>query len=879
VIDVSALEGKISDVSGILGKEWSRESLELRVQEEMSSRGRKGTNIRDIAARLAALADISINFGPHVAIPTIMHAISVRFETSRGYDTFMDRGLWKRSVRDLSTVLSILEENKHLTLLPLVSEELATALRKTGQAAADAAGEGADEPRLKSPVPIGKDDPNVVRVVGELAVSIAMLQDEYIKALQHMDHHKSDYFIRIGDEQSIATVAERGMTYYERAANTAQSAAAKFNPQHNTSIFRTYLEAHNLGQQARQLAARLALLRVEQMYYKHDSVATQLRIVAAAADKRAEVAAIAASAAAQSMAEFRAVAVGTHKQAAQSLSAQQNQANQQQQKPGEKKDDKEKEKEKAEAEAVAKALAAAGDAAVVGAAAAKKAQQIALDRSKRGYVAAAGVVASALIKSLAAAEGSLLSAGAVAISRDSALMESRADVEATKALADAEAAGLDLQDLSTKVIAALAGTTLESFDSAKIINELSAYVYRHGEPRTKTLAMVFHIYHHALHDRFFAARDLLLMSKLQDAIDGADAAVKAQFNRSMVQLGISAFRAGMWSEAHECLADITGSGHIRELLAQGLSQTKANMTERDEDLDRQERRLMLPYHMHINTELADACCLTSAMLLEVPNIAAAEHDNRRREISRTYRRHLDMIDNKTFIGPPETTRDMIMMAGLALAEGDWERASGLITTLRVWSLWVGRGLDTIKTKLTTAIKEVGLVCYLHTYSSVYDSMSLAGLSEMFGLGHRSVSAIVSKQIYNNELYGKLDQPTGTLVLHRAPPSRLHSLALEYAERVGDLAEFNERSLAQRTGVDRFAFEDQRFRGPSGDGQYRRNRFDARKMGSAQFTGRPITSDRRGGRGGRGGPAGNRLARYAGYQGQGSGRREYKQRGY
>jgi hypothetical protein len=43
------------------------------------------------------------------------------------------------------------------------------------------------------------------------------------------------------------------------------------------------------------------------------------------------------------------------------------------------------------------------------------------------------------------------------------------------------------------------------------------------------------------------------------------------------------------------------------------------------------------------------------MTLQVPNIAAAEHDPRRREISRAYRRNLDSIDNKPFVGPPETT--------------------------------------------------------------------------------------------------------------------------------------------------------------------------------------------------------------------------------
>lgn len=40
--------------------------------------------------------------------------------------------------------------------------------------------------------------------------------------------------------------------------------------------------------------------------------------------------------------------------------------------------------------------------------------------------------------------------------------------------------------------------------------------------RLRTQAILYHIYHHALHDRWFEARDLMLMSHLQESIDHAD---------------------------------------------------------------------------------------------------------------------------------------------------------------------------------------------------------------------------------------------------------------------------------------------------------------------------------------------------------------------
>ena len=85
--------------------------------------------------------------------------------------------------------------------------------------------------------------------------------------------------------------------------------------------------------------------------------------------------------------------------------------------------------------------------------------------------------------------------------------------EATQAAADAKSEG------EAEASPAEEGTA-ETVDMASKISSLCTYIYQHGSDRQKTRAMLCHIYHHGIHDRFLEARDLLLMSHLQETIPG-----------------------------------------------------------------------------------------------------------------------------------------------------------------------------------------------------------------------------------------------------------------------------------------------------------------------------------------------------------------------
>ncbi|KAG0368748.1 eukaryotic translation initiation factor 3 subunit 8 [Gamsiella multidivaricata] len=333
-------------------------------------------------------------------------------------------------------------------------------------------------------------------------------------------------------------------------------------------------------------------------------------------------------------------------------------------------------------------------------------------------------------------------------------------------------------------------------DSSNLIHDLCVFLYKNANSLQRTRAMLCHIYHHALHNRFFVARDMLLMSHLQETIHQADITTQILHNRTMVQLGLCAFREGMIKEAQTCLQDISGTGRVKELLAQGLqAQRYGAVSPEQEKLERQRQ---LPFHMHINLELLECVYLTCSMLLEIPAMAAAgsNPDGRKRVISKPFRRMLDYNSRQVFSGPPENTRDHIMGAAKALAGGEWQKSIELINAIKIWELMPLA--DKIKEMLGRKMQEEGLRTYLFANASYYSSVGLEQLAKMFELPLATVVSIVSKMVWNEELSASIDQVSNVVVLHHVEATRLQSLALAFAEKAAGFVEGNEKLLESKT---------------------------------------------------------------------------------
>eukprot|EP00168_Porphyra_purpurea_P003277 TRINITY_DN13905_c0_g1_i1.p2 TRINITY_DN13905_c0_g1~~TRINITY_DN13905_c0_g1_i1.p2 ORF type:complete len:244 (+),score=85.74 TRINITY_DN13905_c0_g1_i1:335-1066(+) len=208
--------------------------------------------------------------------------------------------------------------------------------------------------------------------------------------------------------------------------------------------------------------------------------------------------------------------------------------------------------------------------------------------------------------------------------------------------------------------------------------------------------------------------------------------------------------------------------------------------------------------MHINLDVLETVHLITAMLIEVPNIAAGALESRRRTISRALRKYIDYVDRQFYAAPAENTREMVVAASKLLLQGDWKKAYETIVKLSVWPLIPGA--ERIQTMLRRKIQEEGLRTYLFAFSNFYDSINQEELSALFELPSNTVHSIVSKMIINDDLHAAWDQPTRCVVIHKLEPSRSQALFLQFTEKIGNFVENNERILEARSGGYSYKFD-------------------------------------------------------------------------
>jgi hypothetical protein len=131
-------------------EEMSAAVLNRKCKEVVMSRGRRGTDTKQVLQQLEKLSALSVKYGPRIEIPMLMHTITAQFDLVKTLDDYMETPVWKSCAEHLERVASVLEdgedESKKFTLGPASTEDddvmIGNALGKKKNKMKDAAGVG-----------------------------------------------------------------------------------------------------------------------------------------------------------------------------------------------------------------------------------------------------------------------------------------------------------------------------------------------------------------------------------------------------------------------------------------------------------------------------------------------------------------------------------------------------------------------------------------------------------------------------------------------------------------------------------------------------------------------------------------------------------------
>lgn len=305
-------------------------------------------------------------------------------------------------------------------------------------------------------------------------------------------------------------------------------------------------------------------------------------------------------------------------------------------------------------------------------------------------------------------------------------------------------------------------------------------------------ALLCSIYYYAINNQYTKARDLFLTSHIYSTIHNSESALQVMYNRALVQLGLSAFKAGVIEESHQALNEIANSQRLKELLGQGFNSKYPSQA------TAAEKQKLLPFHMHINLELLECVFMTSSLLIEIPAMAAASSlskDSKRKASLKSFKSKLDFHDRQYFTGPPESIKDHVVHASIALQKGDWSKAYQLLSSIKIWKLFPDT--EQLLSMMKNQLQVEGLRTYIFTYKSIYSKLSIAKLSTLFELENESVHSIVEKMIQSGDISASIDESKSIInfISNDHQRTKLQELAIVMNEKVGLLTEKNEKTAS------------------------------------------------------------------------------------
>ena len=285
---------------------------------------------------------------------------------------------------------------------------------------------------------------------------------------------------------------------------------------------------------------------------------------------------------------------------------------------------------------------------------------------------------------------------------------------------------------------------------------LCNHTYQFIDEENKVKVMLYHIYFLCVGNEYESATKLFNSSNLFELISVFKSeSLKVLFNRTMAQLGLSAFKNLDLEEVLRYLTPLCAKGPTK--LREYLSQSYTNENEKNTLFDREDKKRAIPYIMKINVEDLDNIFYLSSMIYDAPKILLEKIFGFDTNIEYNYSNHtferiFFNFQRQQFNGPSNIDKDKILATTTFLMKGDWKKCVGEIKKLNLIKKY-----NYLQEKLFELIKRTALKCYIMFYMTEYQSFELNKLSERFEINSIEVKNIINDMILRRQIKAKWNE--------------------------------------------------------------------------------------------------------------------------
>lgn len=149
----------------------------------------------------------------------------------------------------------------------------------------------------------------------------------------------------------------------------------------------------------------------------------------------------------------------------------------------------------------------------------------------------------------------------------------------------------------------------------EIFDSLLDEIYVNLDNKSKIKALLCSVYFKSVNNQYEQAHLSFSKTNLSEIVSSfKDDILKAYYNRAVAQIGLSAFRSGDFKVSHTFLSTLCSSGTSR--LRDNLLQTNEQLS----NLDKEEKRKLIPYIMTINIDEIETVFFLTSLVIELDQI-------------------------------------------------------------------------------------------------------------------------------------------------------------------------------------------------------------------------------------------------------------------